>query len=254
MSSASHGTECARPPSGADRVHGRGEDDTRAGGGQRLDRKVVELDAEIGGLDRRGAGRVRRQGRGVLPRSGGEHALAALGGREPRVVSFGGGAVTSPSVREALHKTAFTVLLDVEPGEAWRRVRRHAPARAGRAAVSQPLRRAGSALPGDRRRGRLERRLGRAHARRGGCPSRARRARAAGRAAAGGRPGRARRRCDRDGDPRRCGADGARRPAGLETRAAVGRAGQAARCASRGSGRSSASTGGAPSSRSGAAR
>ena len=51
-----------------------------------------------------------------------KHALVALGGREPRVVSFGGGAVTSPSVREALHETAFTVLLDVEPGEAWRRV------------------------------------------------------------------------------------------------------------------------------------
>ena len=53
-------------------------------------------------------------------------------------------------------------------------------------------------------------------------------ARAARRAGARHRPGRARHRLDRDGDPRRRGADGARRPARLDPRAASRRGGEAA--------------------------
>ena len=47
------------------------------------------------------------------------HALAL---REPHVFALGGGAVTSPAVRDAL-RDAFTVLLDVSADEAWQRVR-----------------------------------------------------------------------------------------------------------------------------------
>ena len=90
--------------------------------GARLDRKLVELDAEIAGATGEVVGAFGSKGEAFFRVQEAKHALAALGGREPRVVSFGGGAVTSPSVREALHETAFTVLLDVEPGEAWRRV------------------------------------------------------------------------------------------------------------------------------------
>jgi len=90
--------------------------------GARLDRKLIELDAEIAGATGEVVGAFGSKGEVFFRLQEAKHALVALGGREPRVVSFGGGAVTSPSVREALHETAFTVLLDVEPGEAWRRV------------------------------------------------------------------------------------------------------------------------------------
>ena len=90
--------------------------------GARLDRKLIELDAEIAGSTGEVVGAFGSKGEVFFRLQEAKHALVALGGREPRVVSFGGGAVTSPSVREALHETAFTVLLDVEPGEAWRRV------------------------------------------------------------------------------------------------------------------------------------
>ncbi len=51
-----------------------------------------------------------------------EVASTLLGRAEPTVLELGGGAVTSPATRAALSRRAFTVLLDVEPDEAWRRV------------------------------------------------------------------------------------------------------------------------------------
>jgi shikimate kinase/3-dehydroquinate synthase len=47
--------------------------------------------------------------------------LHALGQGEPAVLDLGGGAVTSPSVREGLAESAFTVLLDVDASTAWER-------------------------------------------------------------------------------------------------------------------------------------
>src|SRR5262249_33348912 len=41
--------------------------------------------------------------------------------REPAVIDLGGGAVKSPSVRDALAEAAFTVLLDVDAATAWER-------------------------------------------------------------------------------------------------------------------------------------
>jgi shikimate kinase/3-dehydroquinate synthase len=90
--------------------------------GARLDRKVIELDEEIAGSTGEVVGAFGSKGEVFFRLQEAKHALVALGGREQRVVSFGGGAVASPSVREALHENAFTVLLDVDPGEAWRRV------------------------------------------------------------------------------------------------------------------------------------
>ncbi|HEU5361764.1 MAG TPA: bifunctional shikimate kinase/3-dehydroquinate synthase [Gaiellaceae bacterium] len=46
----------------------------------------------------------------------------ALDRREPDVYALGGGAVTSPDVRDALGAAAFTVLLDVDVDAAWERV------------------------------------------------------------------------------------------------------------------------------------
>jgi len=43
--------------------------------------------------------------------------------KEPLVISLGGGAVTVPAIRDALARDAFTVLIDIELGLAWERVR-----------------------------------------------------------------------------------------------------------------------------------
>jgi 3-dehydroquinate synthetase/shikimate kinase len=49
-------------------------------------------------------------------------ALDVLRSGEPSVVALGGGAVLSEPTRNALRSTSFTVLIDVEPELAWRRV------------------------------------------------------------------------------------------------------------------------------------
>jgi 3-dehydroquinate synthetase/shikimate kinase len=50
-------------------------------------------------------------------------AREALARREPGVYALGGGAVTTPDVREARERSAFTILLDVDVDDAWERVR-----------------------------------------------------------------------------------------------------------------------------------
>jgi shikimate kinase/3-dehydroquinate synthase len=49
-------------------------------------------------------------------------AAALLARAEPVVLELGGGAVGSRQTRDALARSAFTVLLDIDPDEAWRRV------------------------------------------------------------------------------------------------------------------------------------
>jgi len=51
-----------------------------------------------------------------------EQANCVLSGGEPVVVALGGGAVTSAAIRGLLAERAFTVVLDVEADDAWRRV------------------------------------------------------------------------------------------------------------------------------------
>lgn len=55
-----------------------------------------------------------------------EHAAAAdaLAAAEPAVIALGGGAVLSETSRRLLADRAFTVLIDVDPAEAWERSRR----------------------------------------------------------------------------------------------------------------------------------
>jgi len=91
---------------------------------ERLGRRFVDLDREIErGLrqaipeifEQRGEVefRVREQ----------EAALETLRSGPPAVVALGGGAVTSPKIREALGDHALTVYVEVEPDVAWERVR-----------------------------------------------------------------------------------------------------------------------------------
>ena len=51
-----------------------------------------------------------------------ERAVARLSERMDAVIALGGGAITSPVTRERLRDGSFTVLLDVSPQTAWRRV------------------------------------------------------------------------------------------------------------------------------------
>jgi shikimate kinase / 3-dehydroquinate synthase len=51
-----------------------------------------------------------------------EQVLSALAASPPSVLALGGGAVETEAVREALRVRALTILVEVEPAEAWRRV------------------------------------------------------------------------------------------------------------------------------------
>ncbi len=52
-----------------------------------------------------------------------KHVLHALARTEPAVIALGGGAVQTSEIREALRERTLTVLVEVDPEEAWRRVR-----------------------------------------------------------------------------------------------------------------------------------
>jgi shikimate kinase/3-dehydroquinate synthase len=86
-------------------------------------RRFVDLDREI---ETRAGSRVHElfEARGESGFRELEEAVAdeVLRGAEPVVVALGGGAVLSARTRETLAASAFTVLLDVEPQVAWRRV------------------------------------------------------------------------------------------------------------------------------------
>jgi shikimate kinase/3-dehydroquinate synthase len=55
-----------------------------------------------------------------------ERTLAALKLGRPAILALGGGAIETPSIRQALREHALTVLVEVEVDEAWERVARTA--------------------------------------------------------------------------------------------------------------------------------
>ena len=88
-----------------------------------LDRKAVELDEvmaqQVGDIGQT----FEQKGEAFFRVQEARYALESTQSRSPRVLGFGGGTVSSPSVRAALAETAFTVLLDVDVQVAWERVR-----------------------------------------------------------------------------------------------------------------------------------
>jgi shikimate kinase/3-dehydroquinate synthase len=90
--------------------------------GSRLDRTRVELDdvvaREVGDI----AQTFANKGEAFFRVQEARHAIGALGQRTPLVIGFGGGAITSPSVKAELEGAAFTVMLDVDAQTAWTRV------------------------------------------------------------------------------------------------------------------------------------
>jgi shikimate kinase/3-dehydroquinate synthase len=80
-----------------------------------LDREIERLHGSVTELFERGEPEFRRI----------EEELAAevLASSTPAVIAFGGGAVLSEHTRELLRSDAFTVVVEVEVGDAWERVR-----------------------------------------------------------------------------------------------------------------------------------
>ncbi len=92
---------------------------------RRLGREFVDLDHEI---EQRAGVTITelfaRDGEGTFRALEETVAESVLASGEPAVIALGGGAVLSPATRERLRRSAFTVLLDVEPAVAWSRVAR----------------------------------------------------------------------------------------------------------------------------------
>jgi shikimate kinase/3-dehydroquinate synthase len=89
---------------------------------RRLDRPFIDLDEEV----ERRVGDIsdffERFGEAPFRNVETTSLDSVLESNRWAVVALGGGAVTSPEVREALRRHAFTVVIDVGADEAWRRV------------------------------------------------------------------------------------------------------------------------------------
>jgi shikimate kinase / 3-dehydroquinate synthase len=103
---------------------GAGKTTTGARVAERLSRPFVDLDAEIECRTGKTVVEIFREpGEAGFRSLEEEIALDVLGRAEPHVLALGGGAVVSDATRSALAERALTVLLEVEPGVAWDRVR-----------------------------------------------------------------------------------------------------------------------------------
>jgi shikimate kinase / 3-dehydroquinate synthase len=91
---------------------------------ERLGRRFVDLDREIERALRQTIPQIfEERGEVEFRIREQEAALETLRSGPPAVVAMGGGAVTSPKIREALRDHALTVYVEVEPDVAWERAR-----------------------------------------------------------------------------------------------------------------------------------
>jgi 3-dehydroquinate synthetase len=88
---------------------------------ERLGRAFVDVDREIE-LVQPIAQIFAQSGEAAFRVREAKHALDALRSGVPFVIALGGGAVATPQIRGALRERALTVLVEVDPEEAWRRV------------------------------------------------------------------------------------------------------------------------------------
>jgi shikimate kinase/3-dehydroquinate synthase len=90
----------------------------------RLGRRFVDVDREVENAVRMPISRLFSEaGEASFRVVEAQQTLSALRVGEPSVLALGGGALGSADVRRRLRDHAFTVLIDVEVEEAWRRVR-----------------------------------------------------------------------------------------------------------------------------------
>jgi 3-dehydroquinate synthetase/shikimate kinase len=94
---------------------------------ERIGRPFFDLDREIEQSTRRSIPQLfRREGELGFRVIEAERTLATLRLDRPAVLALGGGAIESPSIRDALREHALAVLVEVEADAAWERVRQTA--------------------------------------------------------------------------------------------------------------------------------
>ena len=90
-----------------------------------LGRRFFDLDQEIEkGLGRAIPDLFAERGEAEFRVLEAERTIDLLRSERPAVLALGGGAVETPKVRQALRDHALCVLVEIEPDEAWERVRR----------------------------------------------------------------------------------------------------------------------------------
>ena len=92
---------------------------------ERLGRRFFDLDEEIEkGLGRAIPDLFAERGEAEFRVLEAERTIDLLRSERPAVLALGGGAIETPKVRKALREHALCVLAEIEPDEAWERVRR----------------------------------------------------------------------------------------------------------------------------------
>jgi shikimate kinase/3-dehydroquinate synthase len=90
---------------------------------ERLGRTFVDVDAELENLTGRSIPQLFDEGEAFFRTKEAKVTVERLHTSPPAVLALGGGALGSQQVRDALRERAFTVHVEVEPEEAWQRVR-----------------------------------------------------------------------------------------------------------------------------------
>ena len=90
---------------------------------ERLGRAFVDADAELENMTGRSISQLFDEGEAFFRTQEAKVTVERLHTSPPAVLALGGGALGSAQVRDALRERAFTVHVEVEPGEAWSRVR-----------------------------------------------------------------------------------------------------------------------------------
>ncbi len=90
---------------------------------ERLGRPFVDVDAEVESTTGRSITQLFEEGEAFFRTKEAKVTVERLQTSPPAVLALGGGALGSSQVREALRERAFTVHVEVDPGEAWSRVR-----------------------------------------------------------------------------------------------------------------------------------
>ena len=90
---------------------------------ERLGRTFVDADAELENMTGRSIPNLFEEGEAFFRTQEAKVTVERLHTSPPAVLALGGGALGSAQVRDALRERAFTVHVEVEPGDAWRRVR-----------------------------------------------------------------------------------------------------------------------------------
>src|SRR5688572_17014439 len=99
---------------------GAGKSTLGAALAERLGRPFVDVDQQIE-LEEPIARIFETGGETAFRLREAKHALDALAAGTPAVVALGGGAVGTDQIRKALRARAMSILVEIDPEEAWRR-------------------------------------------------------------------------------------------------------------------------------------